>query len=97
MTTASALYYARPRPVKIHAWKPRDAVKNHFQLTRPWAAAPGADAILVLRPDRGRGVRRRFSGLELFATVEVPIATGATRRLQVFHAKGFMGYKRRQP
>jgi hypothetical protein len=97
MMIASALYYVSPQPVIIQAWNADATVSDHFELTRPWKGPRGADALLLnLRGDPAP-ILERFRSHELVATLSVPVATGENRTVRVFHAKGFLGYKRGQP
>jgi hypothetical protein len=97
MTVASALYYVRPWPVGIFAWHPDGRVTDHFRMTRPWPDAAGGDALLLSRRDGADAILARFRTWRLVATITVPISTSVERSVQVFHAKGFLGYKRGQP
>ncbi len=97
MTIASMLYYVRPWPVPIYAWHSSGRVKNHFRLSRPWPGTPGSDALVISRERRAGRVLGRFSSYRLVATITVPIATDTRRRVRVYHATGFLGYKRVRP
>ena len=97
MMVASSLYYVRPWPVPIYAWHPDERIKNHFRLTRPWPDKIGSDALVISRRRNSSRVLERFRSYRLVATITVPIATDTRRRVRVFHAKGFLGYKRAQP
>jgi hypothetical protein len=97
MTVASSLYYVRPWPVEIFAWHPDGRVTDHFRLTRPWPDTPGGDALLLSRRGGTDAILGRFQSWRRVDTITVPITTGVRRTVQVFHARGFLGYKRRQP
>ena len=97
MTVASSLYYVQPWPVEIFAWHPDGRVTDHFRLTRPWPDTPGGDALLLSRRGGTDAILARFQSWRLVDTVTVPITTGVRRTVRVFHARGFLGYKRRQP
>ncbi len=94
MMVASALYYVRPWPVEIFAWHPGGRVTDHFRLTRPWPGPVGGDALLLSRRGDPTEILARFRTWRLVETMVVPISTGARRSVQVFHARGFLGYKR---
>lgn len=96
MMVASALYYVEPKPVIIQAWHPTPEITNHFRLKRPWKGPTGASALLLSRRGDPAPVLARFDSHELLATLTVPVATGETRTVRVFHVKGFLGYKRAQ-
>jgi len=95
ITVASSLYYVRPWPVEIFAWHPDGRVTDHFRLTRPWPGIMGGDALLLSRREGAAEILARFRTWQLVATIAAPIATGVRRSVQVFHARGFLGYKRR--
>jgi 4-amino-4-deoxy-L-arabinose transferase-like glycosyltransferase len=96
MMVASMLYYGGPRPVPIYAWRSRARIKNHYHMTRPWRGTLGSDALVIIRNRKSNRVLGRFRAHNLVATISVPISTGRKRRVQVFHARGFLGYKRAQ-
>jgi len=97
MMVASALYYVRPWPVEIFAWHGDGRVTNHFRLTRPWPGAVGGDALLLSRRGDPAEILARFRTWDKVATIVVPISTGARHAVQVFHARGFLGYKHGRP
>jgi hypothetical protein len=71
-------------------------VTDHFRLTRPWPDAAGGDALLLSRRGNASQVLARFRTWRLVATIAVPISSGVRRSVQVFHARGFLGYKGQQ-
>ncbi len=97
MLVAAALYYVTPQPVIILSWHPTDRVADHFALKRPWKGPVGADALVLNWRGDPAPVLARFESSAPVATLRVPVATGETRTVRVFHARGFLGYKRAQP
>ena len=97
MTVAFLLYYAPPRPVPVYAWHQRQRIDDHFQLTRPWTGMEGRDALVIARRGSPDKVLERFRGHRLVGTISQPVSTESRRRIRVFHASEFLGYKRAQP
>jgi hypothetical protein len=95
--TAELLYYVRPRPDDVFAWRADGRITDHFKLTRPLRDVPGGDFLLVTPFADSRHVTERFRESALVATIEVPIAVDRVRRLRVFHLRGFLGYKPAHP
>lgn len=89
---APMLYYGGARPVPAYAWHPDERITDHYRMTRPWPDRPGGHALIVTRFDNIGHILDRFEAHERVAEIEVAIGTERTRRVLVFHARGFAGY-----
>ncbi len=94
--TAELLYYVRPWPDDLYAWRADGRITDHFKLTRPLRDVPGGDYLLVTPYEDSRDITGRFRDSTLVGAYPVSVAVSRARHLRIFHLRGFLGYKAAQ-
>ncbi len=93
MVLAELLYYVRPMPEDVFAWRPTARIGHHYDLTRPLPDRPGGDYLLVVLHEDPWGITRHFSQASPLARIDVRPGTRQALGVSVIHARGFFGYK----
>ncbi len=62
--TASLLYYGRGDPTPVMAWRERPEPRDHFELTRDYAATQHQPVLFVTRRPRPTSVTSAFASIE---------------------------------
>lgn len=89
---AEMLYYVRPWPEDVFAWRPDDRITDQFKMTRPLPGTPGGNFLVIASVRNPSYMLRHFRSTRLVATLVKPIGLGTQTRVRVFYARGFLGY-----
>ncbi len=89
---AEMLYYVRPWPEDVFAWRANGRITDHFKLTRPLPGTPGGDFLVISAAEDPDYLLAHFRAVRLVATLVKPIGTGPETRVRVFYARDFLGY-----
>ncbi len=89
---AALLYYVRPWPQDVFAWRADGRITDHFKLTRALPGTQGGDFLFVTSFERPEHILRHFKSAEPVATFRMPIGAGEGTPVRVFHVRGFLGY-----
>jgi 4-amino-4-deoxy-L-arabinose transferase-like glycosyltransferase len=85
--TAELLYYLRPTPVPIMAWRSGGPPKDHFQLTRPFTKGSPEPVLLVALDYLPKAVWHTFRMTAPPMRLHVPAGLGSTRTLLLVRAR----------
>lgn len=94
--TAELLYYVRPWPDDLYAWRADGRITDHFKLTRPLRDVPGGDYLLVTPYADSRDITGRFRESILVGRFPTSRSVSRAQHLWIFHLRGFLGYKAAQ-
>jgi 4-amino-4-deoxy-L-arabinose transferase-like glycosyltransferase len=86
--TAELLYYLRPDPTAVLAWRNAGRPLDHYELTRPYRGGTGPVLLISVRADPGL-VTRHFDRVEPLAERQIAAGTAETRRIRLFSLSGF--------
>jgi hypothetical protein len=89
--TAELLYYLRGEGTPVLAWRGDGRPRDHYELTRPFAAGAAEPVLLVsLRRDVAK-VTRQFELAERLYERQIAAGAGEPRRVAYYRLQGYTG------